>query len=508
MRGLWAIAIALLITTAALTALSWPAAGVGSVFGSAAPGGDGPIGWVFPATALMMLAGFAWMALPPAIRAADQAQGPPWRTLALILAVGFAMRLIFFASEPLWELDYHRYLWEGAAVNVGLNPYALSPAEARLGPAAGTPHVEAWRALAAAHPTELSAVTYDKLRSVYPPLAQAAFAAAHALEPFSLTALRAVFLLCELAALGLLALLLKEVGRPPSWIALYWWNPLVARELVCAAHMEAVLLPFLLAALLFAARKRWLAGAAAVALAGAVKLWPLALGALALRGAGWARFFAGAAMIGAITVLASLPILLGRLDAGSGFVAYAGEWERNAALFPALAALTEGILEALGLPFVDAAPVARIGVLLTVSALAALLALRPVADAEDLCRRCLIVIAAMFLLSPAAYPWYAVWFAPLLAVFPWAGLRLLMATLPLYTLRFWFVAEGDPTVFDTWIVWAQIGPVLLLLGWEAHRAAKGGRRGTGAAAQVHAAKGEAGYAARGATSSTQARPGR
>lgn len=452
MKRLWAIGGALIALTVLLTALSLRG------FDAALWGLD-PVAL---AVALMIASGFVWLALPPALRAAPDRADALWG----VLAVGLAMRLIFFASDPIFENDYHRYLWDGAAVNAGLNPYAVSPYHAIVGPAP-----EAWRALAEAHPAEAAAVTYDKLRTIYPPVAQAAFALADAVQPFSVTALRLVFLAFELAALGVLAALLRETGRPLVWLAIYWWNPLVAKELASSAHMEAVLLPFLLAALLFAARRRWLLAATGLALAAGAKLWPIYLGALALRGAGWRMFFGASMLIGALLAVMAAPILLGRLDGESGFVAYADVWERNSALFHVIVAALDGVLSALGLDQADPGRGARLLVALGIAALAAFIALRPIADACDLCRRALIVIAALFMLSPTGYPWYAIWFAPLLAILPWMGLRILNVALPLYAVRFLFVEQGDASFFDTWIVWIQFGPALALLAWETLRGA-------------------------------------
>ena len=48
---------------------------------------------------------------------------------------------------------------------------------------------------------------------------------------------------------------------------------------------------------------------------------------------------------------------------------------------------------------------------------------------------------------------------------------MLCALLPLYNLRFAYLAAGNPEYFDRWIVWLEFGPVfVLLLGeWWLHR---------------------------------------
>ena len=36
-------------------------------------------------------------------------------------------------------------------------------------------------------------------------------------------------------------------------------------------------------------------------------------------------------------------------------------------------------------------------------------------DGADLCNRCLLLMAAVFLLSPTQFPWYYIWLIPFLA---------------------------------------------------------------------------------------------
>ena len=44
-----------------------------------------------------------------------------------MLACGLAARAILFASEPVLEDDYQRYLWDGAVTAQGLNPMRSRP---------------------------------------------------------------------------------------------------------------------------------------------------------------------------------------------------------------------------------------------------------------------------------------------------------------------------------------------------------------------------------------------
>jgi alpha-1,6-mannosyltransferase len=95
--------------------------------------------------------------------------------------------------------------------------------------------------------------------------------------------------------------------------------------------------------------------------------------------------------------------------------------------------------------------------------------LKPIENADDLLGRASLVIAALVLLSPAQFPWYAVWFAPFLAFRPWTGFLLLVATLPLYYLDFYFITHGRAEIFPDVVVWIIWIPVWVALAAEAAR---------------------------------------
>ncbi len=423
---------------------------------------------VLAATAGLVSAGVLFcLVLPPLVRAslAADAQVVPLLTL-LIVVLGLAARLAVFASEPILEDDYQRYLWDGAVTASGHSPFALAPEDARRldqqSPLGG---------LAAGASVVISRINHSDLKTIYPPVAQGAFALAHVLSPFSLTSWRVVLLALDLATLGLILLLLRETGRSPLWAALYWWNPLVIKELFNSAHMDAVVLPFVLGSLLLTARKRCVLAAASLAFAVGAKIWPALLLPLVLRPlVADPRKLAGALLIfGGLCALWAAPILLGGLDDRSGFTAYLANWQTNSALFPMFAQGTAAVFDALSLPVAAAAPVTRTTIALALGAVALWLSFKPLGSADDLMGRASLLIAALVLLSPAQFPWYAVWFAPFLAFRPWTGFLVLTATAPLYYLSFYFTALGEPEVFKRYVVWLIWVPVWAALAVDALR---------------------------------------
>ncbi|MEW5911234.1 MAG: glycosyltransferase 87 family protein, partial [Thermodesulfobacteriota bacterium] len=190
--------------------------------------------------------------------------------LAWLLLLGLGLRLAMFAGPAMLEDDANRFLWDGAVVGRGLNPYRYAPLQAHQDPAAPP----ALKDLARQAPAIVQRINYPYLKSIYPPLCQAAFALAHWLSPWSLLAWRLVLLVADAASLLLLWRLLRALRLPLAGLTVYWWNPLLIKEVYNSGHPEVLIFPFLLGALLLAltGRRVWAAGA--LGLAVGVKLWP------------------------------------------------------------------------------------------------------------------------------------------------------------------------------------------------------------------------------------------
>jgi len=79
----------------------------------------------------------------------------------------------------------------------------------------------------------------------------------------------------------------------------------------------------------------------------------------------------------------------------------------------------------------------------------------------------LTVAATVFYLSPAQFPWYAVWFLPLAALTGSMPLLLASATLPAYYFFFplWNSGRGDTFFF--WVAFIHAAPVLIWLSVRA-----------------------------------------
>jgi alpha-1,6-mannosyltransferase len=423
---------------------------------------DYPARWL---AAGLVLAGLLFLGLVPLIHADEALKRRPLRRrLRLVVVVGLALRVGLLWSTPALEDDFYRYLWDGGVSASGHNPYRHAPDEA--GEDGVAP--DALNALARAAGVVHSRINHANLKTIYPPVAQASFVVAHWAEPWSLLAWRLVCLSGELVTLGLLLTLLRDLGRSPLWVAMYWWNPVVIKELINSAHMEAILMPFVLAALLLVVRRRPLWATVALALAAGAKLWPVILAPLIWRQllATPRLLVAAISLLGsACVVWAALPVVAGLGD-DSGFVAYATHWKTASAIMPNLERLLGVLLTSFNVEAQSISRVSRLLVGLVLGGLIIRIAWAPVTGSQDFMERALVTIASLFLLSPSQFPWYLIWLQPLLCVRPVRGWLLATVLLPLYYVSFYFNATDRAWIFREVVVWAIWVPIWALLIWD------------------------------------------
>ena len=401
---------------------------------------------------LMLPAVLLFVSLP---RLANQ---PPTRSLiVLMLLAGIAMRVAHFGADVIAETDHFRYLWDGAVVAAGYNPHSVSPYRALIGEA---PHLAA---LATRAEHILPLVNFSHMTTIYPGTAQIAFALAHVLTPFDMLGLRIVALSTELVTFGLLVHILQNRGLSPLWAAGYWLNPLIVLVIANQAHIDFLLPPLLLGALVTLWHGRAVSAAVLIGLAAGVKIWPLLLVPLGLRLL-WPdrRKIAVALTAGAITVGAVLaPVMLAAWTETSGLSAYARGWAMNNPFYLWVTWFFWAYLP-------ETIPSDRIlrGIVAFVTAAIAIYQCRrPITDFSDLLWRATIIAAATFYLAPAEFPWYAIWFVPLAAVVAFRPLLLAPVLLPVYYAFFPLAHAGLGHWYHYGLSFAHGLPVLLWMLW-------------------------------------------
>jgi len=392
------------------------------------------------------------------------------RVVLWILVIGILMRLAAIAAPPILEDDYHRYLWDGAVTANGLDPYQYSPQDVLDGKVVTDSTVYA--ELAEAGSFHLEKVNHAYLRTIYPPVTQFFFAAAYWLTPWNLLGWKLVLLLIDILTLAMLYLLIRHLALSPLWFAAYWLNPLLVKEIFNSGHMDLLLIPFLLAALLLAFKNKPQLASASLAIAGGVKIWPLALFPIIFRpywNRKWTLLLA-TVVVSLLTAFFFWPMYVAGLDTESGLNAYSQRWQLNDSLFLIIFSAAEFLYSLLdlreGFAHLYAQQTARIVVAMLCLALIAWYSFTMPRGKQEVVRRCLMVVAAIFLFSPTQFPWYVVWLIPFLALYQRRSLFMLTALLPLYYLWHCYNVLGRADDFAHWVVWVEFVPVWLVFLYE------------------------------------------
>ena len=158
--------------------------------------------------------------------------GLQWSATFILVFAGILRGLFLFQSPELSD-DIFRYVFDGMMLLNGANPYAEPPARV----------VTSDPAILALIPL----VNHAELPTIYPPAAQAAFAAGAFLGgPLGMKLLLAAMDLCSCL---LIIRILKRLELPPSRAVLYAWHPLPVIEITASGHIDAAAVCFLLLAL-------------------------------------------------------------------------------------------------------------------------------------------------------------------------------------------------------------------------------------------------------------------
>lgn len=338
-------------------------------------------------------------------------------SLRLIWGFALLFRLVLVLTPVSLSDDVYRYIWDGHLLAAGQNPYAEP---------VNSPDLDAYD-------TPLRArVNFDWMATPYLPAAQAYFALVETLAPQNPFAFQLGALALDLASGWLIAVLLPSLSIAPKAVLVYLWNPLVVVEFAHGAHVDALMVFFVLLALWALFRRWWVLSALALAGGVLVKGWPALLAPLFARRWGWR----GLAVFG---LSAALPLAAFAVGAGWGLTGpadgrgvfgavriYSVMWEFNSGLYAWLARLlTPGGARLLAL----AAP-ALAGLALGWLNVPARGVDAPAAR-RSLARWSAMPFGLYLLLSPTVHPWY---------------LALVLALLP-----FFWPADGESRSIRRWI---------------------------------------------------------
>jgi alpha-1,6-mannosyltransferase len=354
--------------------------------------------------------------------------------LLIILLGALIFRLAVLPREPVLSRDVYRYQWEGRVERLHLNPYTVAPS---------SPGLE--RLQDPEHPLE----TGRDVPTLYPPLSEFALSWVKTISGY-----KRLFTGLDLAAVGILLLLLAGLKQPLHRVLIYAWSPTVIVSFAMDGHHDSLAILTLLVANLCIIHRRPRFSVAFLALSAISKFFSALLLPVFLKRTRLA--FAG---VFAVVVAAGyLPYLGAGRRLFKGLSDYAAGWEGNDSVFR--------WIRLAGNSKMQAELVAGVLVLGLVA-----YALRK--RLEPL-RACLFLTAGLLLLSPNAFPWYFTWIVPFLCFYPSPSMLLMSVTCCLGYSPVVAYAAGQPYRDSPFILALEYVPVYLWLGFEGWRSLRPG----------------------------------
>ncbi len=421
---------------------------------------------VIPLVIMLCAAGFFYLV---AVRSGAEFDMNP-RSFVFLLLIGAIMRGAMFFSEPILEDDFYRYLWDGAVTANGLSPYEYSPRQVWVG---GANVPDRLGKLAGEWGVARERINHPELKTIYPPVAQGIFAAAYAISPWEIRGLRFIYIIFDVLTLSVLALALVRLGLPLAFLTIYWWNPLLVKEIYNSLHMDIAALPLVAGGLYVASQRRHVSGIFQLVIAIGIKLWPLALLPAIFRElVGSLRrliLLLAALCLGFIVLFA--PLYLSGLESDAGIVAYLRSWENNDSAFKLLLWSVEFFLRLLHIHPGHGQFVARLTLPFLVGVWIFYVLRKPALEPGGLFDRGVLIVGGLFLIIPTQFPWYYVWLIPMLPLSPRMPFLILTMLLPLYYLGYYFAPRGGDFYREYIIPWAEFLPAWVLIAreWLAYR---------------------------------------
>lgn len=359
--------------------------------------------------------------------------------VAVILGFGLLFRLTVVPLQPIASDDIYRYVWDGKVAAHGINPFALAPTDPSL------QHL---------HTDVLpSKINFPHMRTIYPPLAQGLFFSSNLLFGDFLTGLKCLLILFDLVTVWLLILLLKQFSLNPALVTLYAWSPLPIMYFGLDGHIDALGIPFLLLAILLAARNRHVAAAVSLGFAALAKLYPLFVAPMLLRAVTGVRKL----WVPAIPVIMLAAGCWLYLEPTGGlyesFGIFNSTWEFNGSIFSLLysilhsneqAHLVSGVLFFLwigGVALLD----------------------------RELLEKVFLGFLGFIILAPVVHPWYLSWLAALIVLRWSTAVFVLLGLSNLSNIVVYQYQQTGVWQFQPWIGLLEYIPFYALLVWEIAR---------------------------------------
>lgn len=386
-------------------------------------------------------------------------------SLRILVIVALLNRLILLPSEPVLENDFYRYLWDGRVFAHGFNPYLFPPSAPELNPLdVNYRHLIGW----------------PDIRTIYPPLSQFFFGALHLVAPNSLIALKLALVGLEVVAGILLMSIAPNKEKRRITCFLYFFNPLLLKEIANSAHLDA--LPMLLTTVAIAlfthSKGRKILAWVALALAACAKSYPVILLPLFWKlDRNWKR---GVLAFLVTIAVFYLPFIDASFSLIGGWAAFSTYWIFNAGAFKVITSCANILITTLLPEWSTSSSGAFLltndypAKIITGIAFAAYLFIRTRAihSEKELPVASLAVMAALLLLSPVVNAWYVLWLLPLACLtisVPWLAFTYLVVAS--YS---WFWSPELAPIFR-WIEYISLFSLLAHARWHSCQVEQGRR---------------------------------
>jgi hypothetical protein len=278
---------------------------------------------------------------------------------------------MFVGTEPIFENDHYRYLWEGKVIKEGFNPYKLSPNSTKL------KSIEF---------KDKNKIGYPHLTSIYPPVAQIFFLL-H--SPFKY---KIAFTLMQFLGLMMLIYILFNIFEIQSR-SLLILLPYFFKEFVSSVHIDILAVFFFILLL----KKNHLFSAIAISF-GAKVLSIVILPIIIFKGILRDKPLLAKSLLCSLIILATLYIYPFNIGGQSGATAYITFWSWNS--FVGL------ILNKMNINLVNG----RLFLLLLYSTSYLFILIHFYRNKfENINRYFGLSYLFLFLFTPVLHPWYLIW---------------------------------------------------------------------------------------------------
>lgn len=380
-----------------------------------------------------------------------------WNFKFLLLA-GVLFRVVFLFAEPNLSQDFYRFIWDGALIKNGINPYLYIPNTLIEQPDLAIANSkQLYEGMG-----ELSARNFSN----YPPLNQIIFSISSFLGGGSilgsLIIMRLFIIGADIGVVFFGRKLLQNLGKSNHLAFWYFLNPLVIIELTGNLHFEGVMLFFFVWALYLISTNKYVLAAPIYGLSILLKLVPILFLPLFLSYLGFKKSIVFYGLIGLTCIVFLLPFYSPEfIDNYSQTIGlWFSNFEFNASIYNVVKKI--GVLHFESKPWELVKSYGNLIPKIIVIIALVLTFLRKNQNVKTLLSSMLILLSSYYFLSSTVHPWYIIF---LLALGVFADFRFTIVWSATVILSYYAYSNPDFKE-NLWLIAIEYCLVFGYLGYE------------------------------------------